>query len=150
MSEVQDFVKQTQKVILQCGKEITVETPTLRWWFEFLIPKQSEIRWQGVSPDLQKKMIAELQAGALSPETVSKVPFNLFQMVLAVVAYYVERSLGHEYGQDWVLDNLDINDGLAVINAWLSVIDVKKAMRFFVQINRQIPVMAMLNPGVTA
>jgi hypothetical protein len=59
-------------------------------------------------------------------------------MLLALVVYFVKKD------KAWCTENMNIGDFLAVFNAFLQVCDPKRIMHFFVKINQQVPVVALL------
>lgn len=59
-------------------------------------------------------------------------------MLLELVVYFVKKD------KKWCKENMDIGDFLAVFNAFLQVCDIKRIMDFFVKINQQVPVVALL------
>jgi len=136
--KVKDFIPEKREVKLRCGLVVTVTTPTVGWWFDFLIPKSKELQWGAIDAETRKKMFAEVKKGDVSPETLQKMPLPVLDVLLELVSYYAKKD------KEWCKTNMDLVDFLAVINAFLQVCDVKRAMDFFVEINRQVPVVALL------
>ncbi|HEC88465.1 MAG TPA: hypothetical protein ENI52_04020 [Thermoplasmata archaeon] len=141
-----DFLPQKKEVKLKNGLIVIVTTPTVGWWFDFIIPKARQLQWQSVSTDseIHQKIIKDIQKGVISSETLSKMPLPLLDILLELVVYYVRKDA------EWCKQNLDIVDFLAIINAFLEVCDIKRILDFFVQINQQIPIAALLGTKLTA
>ena len=139
--EVKDFIPEKKEVKLRCGLVVTVTTPTVGWWFDFLIPKSKELQWGSIDAETRKKIFTEVQKGNVSPESLSKMPVPILEVIAELIAYYVKQDV------KWCKANLDLVDALSILNAFLQVCDIKRAMDFFVEINRQVPVVALLgNP----
>jgi len=135
--QVKDFVGETIEIKLKNGLTVFVTTPTLRWWFDFLIPKQKEMQWTNVPDDIQQGLIKGLKKGNISPELLGKMPTSIVEILLDIVVYYIKKD------KEWCKDNLDIGDFLAILNAFIKVLDPQRVMDFFVQISQQVPVLAL-------
>ena len=139
--KTKDFIPDKREVKLRNGSVVIVTTPTVGWWFDFLIPKSKELQWGSIDPETRQKVFEEVKKGNVSPESLSKMPLPVLDVLLELVVYYAKKD------KEWCKQNMDLVDFLAVINAFLQVCDVKRAMDFFVEINRQVPVVALLgNP----
>ena len=135
--QVKDFVGETIEVKLKNGLTVSVTTPTLGWWFDFLIPKQKEMQWSNVPDDIQQRIIKDLKKGNISPELLAKMPTSIVEILLEIVVYYIKKD------PKWCKENLDIGDFLAILNAFIKVLDPERVMDFFVQISQQVPVLAL-------
>jgi len=135
--QVKDFIGETIDVKLKNGLTVSVTTPTLGWWFDFLIPKQKEMQWTNVPDDIQQRIIKDLKKGNISPDLLGKMPLSVVEMLLEIVVYYIKKD------KKWCKDNLDIGDFLAILNAFIKVLDPERVMDFFVQISQQVPVLAL-------
>ena len=135
--QVKDFIGETIDVKLKNGLTVSVTTPTLRWWFDFLIPKQKEMQWSNVPDDIQQGLIKGIKKGNISPELLAKIPTSIVEILLEVVVYYIKKD------KEWCKDNLDISDFLAILNAFIKVLDPERVMDFFVQISQQVPIMSL-------
>lgn len=135
--QVKDFVGETIEVKLKNGLTVSVTTPTLGWWFDFLIPKQKEMQWSNVPDNIQQRIIKDLKKGNISPELLGKMPTSIVEILLEIVVYYIKKD------PKWCKENLDIGDFLAILNAFIKVLDPKRVMDFFVQISQQVPVLAL-------
>lgn len=136
--KIKDFIPEKKEVKLRNGLIVTVITPTVGWWFDFLIPKSKELQWDAIDSQSRKKIFDEVKKGNISPESISKIPVPILGVLVELIAYYVKKDA------KWCKANLDITDFLAVFNAFLSVCDIKRAIGFFVEINKQVPVAALL------
>lgn len=139
--QVKDFVGETIEVKLKNGLTVSVTTPTLGWWFDFLIPKQKEMQWSNVPDDIQQGLIKGLKKGKISPELLGKMPASILDLLLDIVIYYVKKD------PTWCKQNLDIVDFLAILNAFIKVLDPERVMDFFVQISQQVPILSLA--GIT-
>lgn len=128
-----DFVGETRDVKLKNGLVVKITTPTVRWWFDFLLPKQKELQWTNVSPEVQQQIIKEAKKGKIAPATLKQMPEPMLEMLLEIVVYYVKKD------KDWCKDHMDLVDFLVVFNGFLEVVDIKRIADFFVKINQQLP-----------
>lgn len=139
-----DFVPETKEVKLRNGTMVKVATPTLGWWFDFLLPKFKELQWTNVDKKTQQAIIKEVQQGKISPGTVASMPLPIKEVLLELLVYYIKKDA------EWCKQNLDIADFLAVINAFIQVLDPKRVVDFFGQISQQVPLdeLAKMMKGV--
>ena len=139
-----DFIGESMEVKLRNGLTVSVTTPTLRWWFDFLIPKAKALQWANIPDDIRQRIVKEMKQGKLSQDTISAMPMSFLYVLLEVVVYHVKEDA------DWCKDNLDIGDFLAILNAFIQVSDPKRVMDFFGKISQQVPVflLARMTKGV--
>jgi len=141
--QVRDFVGESRKVTLNNGLEVTIATPKLRWWFDYLFPKVKSGFWSNADPELKKTLMKQLEKGKLTQDMANKLPAAWPDVVMEIVCY----STGKD--EDWCKDNMDVVDLLNVANAFIEVCDPKRVMDFFVQICKQIPILpGMLFAGM--
>jgi hypothetical protein len=135
--QVKDFIPETKQVKLKNGLLITVSTPTLGWWFDFFFPKMQEVQWSQIDEKTKQELIREVQKGKINAATLKK--FNqsslpILDTMLEIVVHYSGREA------DWCKKNMDLSDFLAVVNAFLQVLDAERVIDFFGQIAKQVPV----------
>jgi hypothetical protein len=145
--KTKDFIGEKREVKLGNGMVVTVTTPTLGWWYDFFIPKTREMQMVKISPKQQKDIIDNFKDGKLATKTLMNMPVPIAETLLELVVYYVKKDA------TWCKENMDINDFLAVINAFLEVMDIKRTMDFFERITEQVPVemlAAMRSPALVS
>lgn len=135
--QVKDFIPETKQVKLKNGLMVTVSTPTLGWWFDFFFPKMQEIQWSQIDEKTKQEVIKEVQKGKITPATLKK--FNqsslpILDTMLEIVVHYSGKEC------DWCKKNMELGDFLAVVNAFLQVLDAERVVDFFGQIAKQVPV----------
>lgn len=134
--QVKDFIPETKQVKLKNGLMITVSTPTLGWWFDFFFPKLQEIQWSQIDEKTKQEVVKEIQKGKVTAGTLKK--FNksslpILDTMLEIVVHYSDKDA------KWCKDNMDLGDFLAVVNAFLEVLDAERVVDFFGQIAKQVP-----------
>lgn len=134
--QVKDFVPVVKRVTLKNGLTVDVSTPTLGWWFDWFFPKMQEVQWAQIDERTKQAVLKEVQSGKITAATIGK--FNksgipLLNTMLEIVVYYTGKDAA------WCKENLDLSDFLAVVNAFLGVLDAERVIDFFGQIAKQVP-----------
>ena len=142
--QVKDFIPETKQVKLKNGLEVSVSTPTLGWWFDFFFPKLQEIQWTQIDEKTKQDIIKEVQKGKITAATLKK--FNksslpILDTMLEIVVHYSGRDA------DWCKKNMDLGDFLAIVNAFLGVLDAERVVDFFGQIAKQVPASLLATIG---
>lgn len=145
-AHVEDFL--AKEVTVTVGRtfkqpvKVTLSTPNLKWWFDFFLPLQTKVQWQAVDANTRKELIQQVRENKITDDLMDKLKAtpNILNLLLEIAIYYVNKD------RDWCFEYMTIADFLEVINAWLSVIDIKRALGFFVDINRKMPMASGLIP----
>lgn len=150
------YIRNSIPVQILGDKILTIESPPLIWYWEFLFPllKQEAIR--ELAPELKLQAMAALAKGEkLDQDTLMSLPMPMLDVARDVVVDFfwradevlpVDKPATREAMTKQVMQELDLVDFLAIIQGILKVIDIKRVAGFFGEISGQLQDLRTLTP----